>query len=172
MFFSISILSMFNGALKIQVLALAVMMLFSVSSIADTEGDRLLGFWFTEDDTATVQVYLEGGEYFGRIIVLKEPLYPAGHESGLEGQPKVDRNNPESEKQAQSIVGLNMLRDLVYAGNNKWKKGKIYDPSSGKDYDCKITLKVDGTLSVKGYIGFSLFGRTTIWRRTTAPNDS
>ena len=172
MFFSISILSMFNGALKIQVLALAAMMLFSVSSIADTEGARLLGFWFTEDDTATVQVYLEGDEYFGRIVALKEPLYPAGHESGLEGQPKVDRNNPESGKQAQSIVGLNMLRNFAYVGNNKWKKGKIYDPSNGKDYDYKITLKVDGTLSVRGYIGLSLFGRTTIWRRTTAPNDS
>jgi len=168
MIFSISILTMFKNTLKIKLLALIGLLLVSPASIANTEGDRLLGFWFTEGDKATVEVYLEGGEYYGTIVALKEPLYPAGHESGLAGQPKVDRNNPEVSKQGQSIIGLNLLRGFVYMGNDKWQKGKIYDAENGKDYDCNIKLKDDGTLSARGYIGLALFGRTTVWRRPSA----
>ena len=77
---------------------------------------------------------------------------------GMVGQPKVDLNNPDLDQQGRPIVGLNLLRDLFYIGDNKWRKGKIYDPESGKDYDCNIKFKGDGTLSVRGYIGHVLFG--------------
>jgi len=156
--------------LKARLLTLCSLLLLSGASVANYDGDRLLGYWFTEGNSATVEVYLKDDQYFGRIVALKESLFPAGHESGLEGQPKVDRNNPDPDKQSQTIVGLNMLRGFAYMGNNKWKKGKIYDPENGKDYDCNIKLKDDGSLSVRGYIGLSLFGRTTIWRRTIKPS--
>jgi uncharacterized protein (DUF2147 family) len=170
MIFSISILNMFKKPLKIKLLALIGLLFFSAASIANAEGDRLLGFWFTENDNATVELYRQGDAYFGRIAALKNPLYADDTTTGLAGQPKVDRNNPDSDKQNRPIVGLNLLRDVTYVGNNKWRKGKIYDPENGKDYDCNIKLKNDGSLSVRGYIGFSLFGRTTIWRRTIKPS--
>jgi len=39
------------------------------------------------------------------------------------------------------------------------------DPANGKNYDCTITLKDDNTLNVRGYLGFSLLGRTQVWKR-------
>ena len=161
---------MFNKLLKVKLLVLFGLLLFSVVSIASVEGDRLLAFWFTEDDNATVEIYREDDAYFGRIVALKNPLYADDTTTGMAGQPKVDLNNPDLDKQSRPIVGLNLLRGFIYIGDNKWRKGKIYDPGNGKDYDCNIKLKDDGSLSVRGYIGFSLFGRTTIWRPTTKPS--
>ena len=161
---------MFNKLLKVKLLVLFGLLLFSVVSIASVEGDRLLAFWFTEDDDATVEIYREDDAYFGRIVALKTPLYADDTTTGMAGQPKVDLNNPDLDKQSRPIVGLNLLRGFIYIGDNKWRKGKIYDPENGKDYDCNIKLKDDGSLSVRGYIGFSLFGRTTIWRPTTKPS--
>ncbi len=161
---------MFNKLLKVKLLVLFGLLLFSVVSIASVEGDRLLAFWFTEDDNATVEIYREDDAYFGRIVALKNPLYADDTTTGMAGQPKVDLNNPDLDKQSRPIVGLNLLRGFIYIGDNKWRKGKIYDPGNGKDYDCNIKLKDDGSLSLRCYIGFSLFGRTTIWRPTTKPS--
>jgi len=160
----------FNKLLKVKLLVLFGLLLFSVVSIASVEGDRLLAFWFTEDDNATVEIYREDDAYFGRIVALKNPLYADDTTTGMAGQPKVDLNNPDLDKQSRPIVGLNLLRGFIYIGDNKWRKGKIYDPGNGKDYDCNIKLKDDGSLSLRCYIGFSLFGRTTIWRPTTKPS--
>jgi uncharacterized protein (DUF2147 family) len=45
-----------------------------------------------------------------------------------------------------------------------WEDGKIYDPKNGKTYSCKMTLE-GNELKVRGYVGFSLLGRTTVWTR-------
>ena len=44
-------------------------------------------------------------------------------------------------------------------------KGTIYDPRDGKTYKCRMTLKKDGTLEVRGYLGLALFGKTVVWTR-------
>lgn len=160
---------MLTKTIKVKLLALTAILFFSASSLANDTGDRLLGYWLTENDKATVEIYRQGEVYFGKIIALKEPLYPQGHESGLAGKAKIDRNNPDSAKQSQPIIGLNMLRDFVYVADNKWQKGKIYDPENGKEYDCNIKFSAENTLAVRGFIGLTLFGRTTEWRRTSAP---
>lgn len=44
--------------------------------------------------------------------------------------------------------------------------GSILDPSSGKVYSCKIQTQDNGNkLYVRGYVGFSMFGRTQYWYR-------
>jgi uncharacterized protein (DUF2147 family) len=59
-------------------------------------------------------------------------------------------------------MGLKVLRDFVFVGDNRWEEGKIYDPENGKDYSCILTLIDANTLNVRGYIGFSLIGRTQV----------
>jgi uncharacterized protein (DUF2147 family) len=57
------------------------------------------------------------------------------------------------------------LKGFVFEGNNEWKEGHIYDPNNGKTYRCNLELIDQETLSVRGYVGISLFGRTEIWTR-------
>jgi uncharacterized protein (DUF2147 family) len=48
--------------------------------------------------------------------------------------------------------------------DGKFTDGKIYDPTSGQTYSCKAWIE-NGKLNLRGFIGFSLLGKTASWRR-------
>jgi uncharacterized protein (DUF2147 family) len=152
-----------------RLLLLAVALLLGAGTwAASDEGDVILGLWATEtseNGNAHVEVVKEGGKYRGKIVWLEQPNYPADDAGGMGGQPKVDRANPAPELRRRPIIGLWLVDGFDYAGGNQWKNGIIYDPESGKTYKCKMKLTDEGTLKVRGYIGFSLIGRTTVWTR-------
>lgn len=144
-----------------------LVLLGSVAFAGEDNGDILLGKWVTEEGKGRVEIYKEDGKYSGKIIWLKEPNYPEG--DPLAGQPRRDLNNPDESEHDQPIIGLVVLHEFKYAGDNTWKKGTIYDPENGKTYKCTITLDEDGSLKVRGFIGISLIGRTSVWTRYKAP---
>ncbi len=117
-----------------------------------TQGDEIVGMWITENKDSRVEIYKEGERYFGKIVALKNP----------EEQDNLDEKNPNKEKRSQPLIGLILMSEFEFTGD-KWENGKIYDPDNGKTYRCKISLEKDGTLHVRGYIGVSALGRTTIW---------
>lgn len=135
---------------------------FSLSAGAQSgaEADKILGEWMTEEGKAKVQVYKCGEKYCGKIVWLRDPLND-------EGKPKVDKNNPDDKLKSKPIMGLNLLKDFEYEGDYEWEEGEIYDPDNGKTYSCVINMDEDNpdVLDVRGYIGFSLIGRTTVWKR-------
>ena len=57
-----------------------------------------------------------------------------------------------------------MLKDFKY-NDDEWSDGRIYNPSDGKEYKAYMKLKDKNTLSVRGYIGISLLGKTDTWIR-------
>jgi uncharacterized protein (DUF2147 family) len=120
--------------------------------------DELVGLWLTEGGKAAIQIYKEAGKYNGKISWMKNP-------NNEEGKPKVDKNNPDKSKRSTPILGLHLLNNFVFNGENKWEKGTIYDPDNGKDYSCKITFVSHDKIEVRGYIGVSLLGRTQNWIR-------
>ena len=138
----------------------------SAAAWAD-DGDAVLGQWLTADGKAKVEIVKHGDVYDGSIVWLKEPNYPADDKT-MPGKSKVDQNNPDQALQSRPIVGLPLVSGFKYAGDNVWSDGHIYDPESGKLYSCKMTLMMDGSLKVRGYVGISLFGRTEIWTRPPA----
>jgi uncharacterized protein (DUF2147 family) len=63
------------------------------------------------------------------------------------------------------VVGMTIAWGLRRDGE-AWSGGRILDPDNGKEYSVKFTPAKDGrTLEVRGYIGFSLLGRTQVWQR-------
>lgn len=129
------------------------------------EPDAILGHWKTAEEKSRVEIFRCGERYCGRIASLKEPTYPADDPQGMAGQPKVDRNNPDAALQVRPIVGLQLMEGFTYSGSNLWEGGTIYDPENGKSYQCKMTLTAPDRLEVRGFIGISLFGRTSLWTR-------
>ena len=81
--------------------------------------------------------------------------------------PKTDIENPDEGLRDRAILGLEILSGMKYEGNGTWGGGTIYDPVNGKTYSASMSLDGpdDETLDLRGYIGISLFGRTTGWRR-------
>ncbi len=123
------------------------------------KADDIIGNWLTGSKKGVVQIYKDGNKYIGKIIWLKNPTYE-------DGKPKLDKHNPDKAKKNGSVMGLNMLEGFVFE-NDKWVDGTIYDPENGKTYSCKITKKAD-ILSVRGFIGISLLGRTDTWYKVQA----
>lgn len=147
------------------VVFMAVCLCLAMPTFAADDADAVLGKWLTADGKAQVEVVKDGDVYDGRIVWLKEPLYPADDAKGMAGQAKVDRENPDAALKTRPVIGLPLIQGFKYDGDGVWKGGTIYDPESGKTYSCKMTLMMDGRLKVRGYIGISLFGRTEIWTR-------
>ncbi|RMH23152.1 MAG: DUF2147 domain-containing protein [Acidobacteria bacterium] len=147
--------------------SLVALLLAPALPAAAAEDDALIGLWATEPDEfgyAHVRIRREGDEYRGEIVWLSEPTFPDSEGPEWAGKPKVDRLNPDPALRDRPIIGLPLLWGFRAKGPGQWAGGFIYDPASGKTYKCKITLQDDGTLKVRGFVGISLLGRTTIWR--------
>lgn len=69
------------------------------------------------------------------------------------------------ERKDQLIQGMTIVKEMKQNGEG-WDDGKILDPNNGTEYKCKMHL-IDGgkKLVVRGYIGFSLLGRSQTWVR-------
>jgi uncharacterized protein (DUF2147 family) len=155
-----------------QILAFVVVFFLTAVPLLAGDGDAIMGVWATDPEgdggQAHIEIFAVNGKYSGKIVWLEEPLYTAEDEDGEEGEPKIDKNNPDPAMQSRPIMGLELMKGFQYDGKGTWKKGTIYDPDNGKTYKCKVRLDDDGVLNVRGYIGFSILGRTSKWTRVEA----
>ena len=127
-------------------------------SSAFAQKDKIEGLWYNEEKTAKVEIFkATDGKFWGKIVWLKEP--------NRNGAPKVDEKNPKASLRKRPIMGLQLLRHFSVSDGDTYEDGDIYDPKNGKTYSCKITYRGD-KLDVRGYVGISLIGRTTVWERT------
>lgn len=136
---------------------LFTVLLSSLTSLAMAQD--IEGYWFNDTKEGKVEISKgSDGKYFGKLVWIKEPLE--------DGKPKTDKKNKDESLRSKPLLGLLLLKGFSKDGD-VYSGGTIYDPQSGKTYSCKITPKDTNTLSIRGFIGISLIGRTTVWTRTT-----
>jgi len=143
--------SIFLQALSI--LALSTSLSFAANSSP-------AGLWQTIDDESgkprsLVRINESHGEYSATI------------EKGLLETDTGDAvcSKCTDERKDQLIIGMTIAKGLKKSGD-QYDGGNILDPENGKVYKCKMKLNDAGDeLTVRGYIGFSLFGRSQIWKR-------
>jgi uncharacterized protein (DUF2147 family) len=80
---------------------------------------------------------------------------------------KTDIHNPQPVLRGRSLCGLEIGRGFSLVDATHATGGSLYDPKSGNTYHGTMTVKGD-RLSLRGYIGFSIFGRTEVWQRNAA----
>jgi uncharacterized protein (DUF2147 family) len=149
---------MFKAKNLILTFSLVFIYLFSNAQKTE-EADKVKGFWYTEDNKSLVKVYrAKNGKYYGKITWLKNPTED-------DGSAKVDNENPDPKKREEPLIGLLILKGFDYKGDGVYKGGTIYDPDNGKTYNCIMTMTSDEKMDIRGYIGISLIGRTTVWNR-------
>lgn len=134
--------------------------LFSIFAVANGEkADKLVGVWQPSDGRSYVKIEKIGNKFYGKVVWLKEPL-------DEKGNPRMDDNNPDKSLRSTPLKGYRILKDFVYNKNEEiWEDGTIYDPKNGTTYNCKIELKDDNQIEVRGYVGTAVFGRTDVWTR-------
>ena len=132
--------------------------LFSYVLISSFQINEIEGIWITQDDEtgkkkSEVLLYKNEGKLYGKILNLL-----------LEEDKGKLCVNCKGENKNLAIEGMVIVEGLELNGKT-WEEGTILDPKSGKTYSCYITFENDNILKVRGYIGFSLLGRTQKWIR-------
>lgn len=136
---------------------LGLALFFFMQHLAFAQKLSPLGIWTNEDKKAKFEIYKCGEKLCGKIVWLRDPL--------RDGKPKTDMNNPDKKLQTRPTLGMVFMQGFEYDGDNKWDDGTIYDPESGKTYSCYMKMESQNKMEVKGYIGFSLIGRSQEWTR-------
>ncbi len=117
------------------------------------------GVWKTIDDAtgeakSYVTITADNGTFSGTVSKILDPAKEDSICSKCKG-----------ERKDQKIVGMTILWGMKQQGD-KYDDGNVIDPESGKIYSGHMKLLADGnTLEVRGYIGFSLIGRSQTWER-------
>lgn len=138
----------------------ALLLVFATTAWAQSSP---VGMWKTIDDNtgearSIVKIYEEDGKLYGDVVEI------------LKARPDAPRDEDGTiictvcpgDRKNQPVEGLNILWGLEKDGD-EWNDGTILDPENGKTYKAKIWLE-DGNLMVRGFVGFSLLGRTQEWQ--------
>jgi len=118
------------------------------------------GVWKQIDENgrvgALVTISEEGGVFVGRL----SKLFIAP-----EDDPNPLCKKCPGEKQNQPILGLVFIEGMKQSGLD-YEGGTIRDPETGKIYKASMSLDPSGmALTVRGYIGLPVFGRSQTWTR-------
>ncbi len=118
----------------------------------------IVGKWKTIDDTtgeakSIVEVFSKSGKIYAKVVEILDPVNKNSVCKKCSGE---DKNKP--------ILGLTIIKGLSKDGS-EYNSGEILDPNNGKSYKCALSLESKDKLKVRGYIGFSLLGRTQYWHR-------
>jgi uncharacterized protein (DUF2147 family) len=150
--------SFFLSEMKKTLLFLFLMVL-GIARMASAQTMTPLGVWTNAEKKANFEIYKCGEKLCGKIVSLAVPNDP------VTGKPKTDPMNPDAKLRSRPCLGLVFMQGFEYDSDNKWDDGKIYDPETGKTYSCYMQMQNANTMEVKGYIGFSLIGKSQIWTR-------
>ncbi|MBB1087445.1 DUF2147 domain-containing protein [Lysobacter sp. SG-8] len=142
-----------------RLLALLALPLLAVSSAAMAQSP--IGEWTTIDDEtgqpkSVVEIYQAAdGSLAGKVNDILQ---------SDRGPDPICEECP-GERKGKPVKGMVILWGLKQDGD-AWEDGKILDPASGKLYSAKLRLADGGDkLEVRGFLGFSLLGRTQVWMR-------
>ncbi len=142
---------------KLPLRLMFIMLCVLLSSTIVKAQDQVEGLWYNDVKSGKILITKgTDGKFTGKVVWLKEPL--------KNGKPKLDEMNADESLRSRPRLGLQVLNGFVKDGDDKYTGGTIYDPLNGKTYSCKMTYK-GKTLEIRGFIGISLFGRTTVWSR-------
>lgn len=134
----------------------------SVIYVQAQSADDITGIWWNDIKSSKIKVEKKEGKYVGTIVYIIPEKY-------VNGEPEKDTKNPDPKLQSRSILNLQILNGLVYNQEDKeWAGGMIYDPKSGKTYECFVWLEGKDILQLKGFVaGIRMLGRKSAWTRTT-----
>lgn len=119
---------------------------------------REAGVWIDETGKGAVKIEPCGERLCGRIVWLKDLVND-------QGEVLTDKHNPDPGQRSRTICGLPVLGQLQAMPEGGYDGGWVYDPKVGKSYSVAIVLSGPDALTVTGYKGVKLLGKSFGWTR-------
>lgn len=139
---------------------MSLMMLAVTTALrAQSNPNAISGTWESDQKDVRMEYFQEGDHYNARLLWGNKIVEIDNVTS------KKDAKNPDPSLRSRNIIGIVSLNGLKWNGK-EYIDGKIYDPPSGKTYNCKAWMEGD-KLQLRGYLGVSMIGRTASWHRYT-----
>ncbi len=141
-------------------LGLAVAAFLSIAP-AFADDASPIGLWKNIDDKtgkpkALIRVTETNGVLQGQI----EKLF---REPGEDQAPNCEKC--QDARKGKPVIGMVIMSNLKKDGD-EYNGGQILDPDNGETYKCKLHLTDGGKkLSMRGYIGVPMLGRSQVWVR-------
>jgi uncharacterized protein (DUF2147 family) len=119
---------------------------------------QIVGIWKNLDDEdgkekSHIEIYEKDGKLKAKVIKLL-PNATMKICSECKGALK---NKP--------IEGMEIVWGLKKYTEKEYSDGEILNPKNGKIYSCNILLETPDKLKVRGFLGFSMIGKTQYWYR-------
>src|SRR5215207_4428983 len=147
--------------LKTALLVLALLAFCFVPDMGRAAEPTAAGLWEKRDNAGQPEGWFRitdrNGAYEGQIVKMfpKPGQDPASWRC----------TKCEGEQKDAPVLGITFITGMKRQGL-AYETGKILDPRDGSTYSARMDLSPDGQqLSVRGYLGISLLGRTEVWNR-------
>ena len=129
--------------------------------MANKNADAIIGHWINDDKNLEVEVFKSDGKYKARVIWFDDM-----DDKSSPMLDRLDKNNPDKTLRSRKIIGTEVMHGLIYnAKDDEWQEGRIYDYSTGKDWNAKAWINRDGILKVRGYWNLSIFGQNMSFKK-------
>ncbi|QNM86507.1 DUF2147 domain-containing protein [Polaribacter pectinis] len=130
-----------------------------IATTISISSQTIFGKWNSRSEEGVVdsvlEIYEKDGKAFAKVVEIMNPDRKDARCVDCEGEYK-----------DKPIMGLDILSGLEKEEDkDEWSGGTIVDPRNGNTYKCYIKLVKPNKLKLRGYIGFSLFGKTAYWER-------
>ncbi len=117
-----------------------------------------LGVWKAFDadhdkPRSLIKIYQENDRLFGKVV----KLFRTAEENK---NPLCFNCKEEDSRYNQPVLGMVLMKDLKRKNKKRWEGGEVLDPDKGNTYRCYLEVLSPDKIKVRGYLGFSLFGRT------------
>lgn len=146
--------------MKKLVITAAILVVSMVSFAQSLPESAILGVWESVDSDPKLkfEFYKSGGKYFGKLLYASNMYEEDGK------TPKKDFKNPDEKLRNRSRYGITNIANLTYE-DGEYTGGKLYNPEEGRSYSVMAKLTSADEMDFRGYVGFSLLGKTMKFKR-------